>query len=188
MNKEYWEAYWNFTGDGGMSQGRSPFCIWVIEHHSNLISNINVVDMCCGNGRDSVALERWTDNFTAVDISGNPHLMRKTSVFCKQTIKDFCANNKPPDTLYCRFGFHSIEEEDENILLDWCEGCLVAEMRSSGGRRPDHTHERRLIDPVDFFIKLYSKGFQVTYFSESYGYATTDTEDPKIIRLIASKR
>ncbi len=202
MNKQYWEQYWlNLKHDQlesneasvfiddllerGMEMKCSQFCKWIVENHSYLMDGVSVVDMCCGRGIDSFVIEQLSSNFKAVDIACELNL--KIGTFHKQEIKSFCSNNQSPNTLYCRFGFHAIDESDEDVLLDWCSNYLVAEIRSIGGCRPDHTHERRLIDPFMFLEKLCVRGFDIRYFSENYGYAVNRHEDPKIIRLIAQK-
>ena len=159
----------------------SPFSLFVINN-AYIDNEDTVVDLCCGDGRDTNYLQRNCKSIIGVDQACS----HNGKGFIRSTVQDYIAKNAPPDITYCRFGFHAMDENVEQDILDWSK-CIVAEFRSDVGPRPENDHYRRFINGSKFLYKVLESGFSVKYFCQSYGLSSTEKEDPNLIRFIGKR-
>lgn len=129
----------------------------------------SVVDLGCGNGRD-------TDYLGAVGVDS-----------AVEKYKGDAISPPPADNYYARFFFHAIIEGDEDKLLNRIHGTLYAESRAEGDDSFVDDHYRRLIDPNKFTTKLLGLGYSLIYLAVSRGLAEYKGEDPLIFRIVAKR-
>jgi hypothetical protein len=178
VNIEYWKRFYT----SNHTSNPSSFAKWVIKHP--ILNEVQtLVDLCCGNGRDSYFLGKKF-SVLGVDQAVKPN-DSKTTIFFQEDISNYIENNSCPDAVYIRFGLHAIEEETEELILNWCSGILLIETRSVHDVPDNKDHLRRLTDGTALLRKLIDRDYEIIHYSESRNVAKFRGEDPLIIRLIA---
>ena len=205
MDKSYWEDYYlNHRQPVGPSTF-AEFCIQYLDNSGKL------VELGCGNGRDSVFFGTETN----VIISGMDQCHKEVA-FLNENYKNDnlsfeCADftqlptiENSLDYLYSRFTLHSIKLEEENRTLSWCYtnlkpgGKLMLEVRSikdelfGQGIAVEESafitdHYRRFANYDNLLKKLEELNFNIEYSVEDKGLAVYKEEDPVVIRIIAKK-
>ena len=207
-DKAYWTSYYaRLNGDQRFIQP-SHFAQCLAEQ--NLIQGKRIIELGCGNGRDSVHFARNGAAVTAIDQCKNAGKLLFDLPNITFFAKDFTRlepmnPTERYDVVYSRFTMHSIDYEGENRVLSWAFHNLVPggylcveartlkdELAGKGLYKGQNTwfygnHHRRFIDVADFKEKLASIGFELLLFAESKGFATCPLEDPVIMRVIAHK-
>lgn len=168
------------------SSSFSKFCSAYLNKGDKLL------DICCGNGRDSIFFIGKGLNVHAFDIN---------SIEQKFNFKEFDLLSKEHNFsleetfnhIYCRFVLHAIPEDLEDYILINSnklllkDGLLFIEVRSDKGKVPDNTHYRRLISKDKLKQKLINLNFEILYEVESTGLSMYNKEDPVLIRFVAKK-
>jgi SAM-dependent methyltransferase len=171
-----------------------------------------LVDLGCGNGRDSLFfLENGIKVLSVDSCQLIIDVLKKT--ITQENIEFFCDNfidnpkiyNRKYDYFYSRFTIHSITEDEENILLSNVfnslnhGGLFFIEVRGihdeiygkgePAGRNAYiyNNHFRRFIVNDELINALVNKGFEIIFNKEARGFAKYVNEDPLIIRIIARK-
>lgn len=178
MNKGYWQRFYK-TKRVSTPSLFAKFCLPRIK------GNISLVDLGCGNGRDSLYFEKHGFLVDGVDESSNVKDDGGTTFFHRGKIENYIKKYSPSSVVYCRFLFHAVGETVEDRILDWAHGILCAEMRSDKGTFKGH--KRRLINGKKFLNKLIQRGYEILYYDEGTGFAPFGKEDPVIIRVIARR-
>lgn len=207
MEKNYWDGFYDKYG---APIKPSDFALYVEKEYSNLSSSI--VDVGCGNGRDSFYFASKGINCVGIDQSDKAVEINKTSIPSSINGLDFLHGDFPSFdysklnldkfSIYSRFTLHSINYDEEKVFFDNLTNLgglshVFIEVRSindsiygDGKKVGEHefitSHYRRFIDPDILYEKL-SKSFEIKYFNESLGYSKTDDDDPCLIRVIAKK-
>ena len=186
----------------------SPFA----EHVANkLNTQQNILEIGCGNGRDSKFFSSKGHHVTGLDRSGEAIELCKNLYssepieFFFGTITDIAKTNKKKyDLIYSRFVIHamSLNEELEMLTMSYRllnkDGQFFTECRSINdplsrtGEILSHTervkgHYRRFIVLEEFIHRLIEAGFEIIETIESNGLAKFGEEDPMVIRVNASK-
>jgi SAM-dependent methyltransferase len=204
MNKSYWNNYYSHTPP---PLEPSPFAVYVLPR---LETGKNLIDVGCGNGRDSLFFSRNGLNVTAIDESEvaiesikkqNGAIRAITDNFVDTAV--FGTQNF--DYAYSRFSVHAIAEDQEPRLLENIYRSLVAggylfiETRSvldeffgkgeAAGRNAyiHDDHYRRFIVMDELINSLSAAGFEITESGQNSGFAVYEDEDPIVIRVIARK-
>ena len=203
---EYWNSY--YESDHGIEKPS----LFAKEVGNYLKVNGNLLELGCGNGRDSVYFYSLGINVTAIDASDRAINSLKET-YAKQNIcficDDFVCSTVifagQYDYVYSRFSLHAINEEQETELIQNVykvlkeSGKFFIEVRSvhdnlygkgeNVGRNSYiyDGHYRRFIVKEELIKKLESVGFFVEYAEENKGFAPFKGEDPPIIRMILSK-
>ncbi|MBE6486510.1 MAG: class I SAM-dependent methyltransferase [Methanosphaera stadtmanae] len=202
-NKDYWAGYYKKHPNPVEPSTFAQFCTEYIQEGKKLI------ELGCGNGRDSVYFRKKNLNVTAIDQVDEEvaYLNEKYGDKCLEFIaKDFSnlRTDKFYDYIYSRFTLHSIDQEAEKRVFKWIshqlnsEGYFFLEVRSlndpmfkKGEQISDTenitTHYRRYLDFEDTVKKLEELGLNVVYKIESQGLAVYKDDDPMLIRIIAKK-
>ncbi len=169
MNKNHWDKWY-----GGFNEDKpSPFCQWFVGRNYSG----SLIELGAGNGRD---LKLLSKHFKAngIDQSFDGNGVRKI------TIEDYIENNPSPDVVYTRFVWHSIDDELQEKIIDWCRGVLVIEARTDKGEPTLYTdHERNLVNVEK--LKEQLKNYHIIYCRENTGWAKYKDENPPVVRLIA---
>lgn len=158
-----------------------------------------VLEIGCGNGRDSFYLKDYCKEVYAVDKSSvsieELQKSKKDKVhFVCCDVSDI-SNLPTPSVVYARFFLHSITKEKEVELFEWLSTLpnstlLLIECRSEKDVEDRHhgsDHFRRLINYDNLLSDLASKGYVIEYSIESKGLSPYHEEDPFLIRVVGRK-
>ena len=204
-DKEYWTKFYSTNPQLNNPSTFAQFAIDYLDEGKNLI------DMGCGNGRDTVFFALNNINALGVDqVEAEIDNLSKThNENDKLNFKaDDFTRLDPAETkydyVYSRFTFHSIPEKNEDMTLDWIEeniqkdGLFLLEARSikdpmfqKGRKLSDDEnctdHYRRYLHFDKITQKIEDHGFEIIYKVESDGLAVYKDDDPVVIRVIAKK-
>jgi len=201
----YWDEY--YKKDAAPSFP-SPFAGYVAN---KLRTKQNILEIGCGNGRDSKFFSSKGHHVTGLDRSGKAIELCK-SLYSDEPIEFFFGevtditkiNKKKYDLIYSRFVVHamSINEELEMLKTSYQllnnNGQFFIECRSindplsNTGEVLSHTeriegHYRRFIILEELKQRLIKVGFEIIEAIESNGLANLGEEDPVVIRVEAIK-
>jgi len=184
MNEEYWNNYYTRYTEPFEPSSFSRFALQYMNKAEKLI------DLGCGNCRDSVFFSKNDINVIAIDKS------ESTQAICADVTK---LRNINTTHSYARFLLHCLTDEEENDLLRWVKRntkkYLFIETRSDAGNRLPSTHYRRYINMNKLLSKLIYFNFKIKYCKESNGLSIYDSKfgadenkqdiDPILIRVVA---
>lgn len=206
-DSEYWDSYY---AEGKASEKPSLFAQWILPQ---LTKQRNILDLGCGNGRDSIFFLNNGMNVTAIDAS--PQVIKSLeSKIKKRNIyficDDFVCSSMifagQYDYCYSRFSLHAINEKQEmevvkNVFKVLKNGgkffietrSVADEIYGKGVKVGEDSyyydgHFRRFIRRERLIERLKEVGFEIEYERESRGFAPWGEEDPFIIRIVASKK
>tara|TARA_Y100001938_G_scaffold149940_1_gene238819 strand:- start:19370 stop:19942 length:573 start_codon:yes stop_codon:yes gene_type:complete len=179
---KYWKKYYSETAAFTLS---SSFCKFVCDTID--LTNMRVLELCCGDGRDTFVLGHHCSSITAVDYASTI-TSSKNITFIKSDINDFLKFKKPSnyDLVYCRFGIHSVTEDIEDQILQF-SNYIAFEFRSDKDNSFIDDHYRRTINGSNFIKKLLQNQFEICYYKEATNLAVYKDQDPVIIRVVARK-
>ena len=201
---DYWEKYYATHREPTPCSNFAKFVLPFLKPDHLLL------ELGCGNGKDSIHFARNGVNVLAVDqCTKEMHFLSEK--FAELPNIDFTSGDMTalegvpnPDYVYSRFTLHAIDLEGEKKVLSWVsknlnpKGLFLIEVRSvndelygQGTPMPDNAyftdHYRRfeVLDELEQRIK--DTGLEVIYKLESKGLAPYNDKDPSIIRIIAMK-
>lgn len=204
-SSSYWESYYSKHRDAAQpsffAQFIAPF----------LTKGKSLVEIGCGNGRDSLFFAHQELNVQAIDQCTeevaylNDKHTDKPNITFHAGDMGMLANYGTIDYLYSRFSIHSVNREIENKVFQWAsdnitnDGLFFIEVRSINdelygqgtevGKHEFSTdHYRRFIELSEITALSKTHGFNVLYSLESQGLAPYKDEDPAVIRLILQKK
>lgn len=202
-DKEYWHKYYKKNYSPYKESDFAKFVLQFLEKEKYLL------ELGCGNGRDSIFFSKNLINVLAVDqVSDEINFLN--SNFSNERIKFICDDFTNLEVLdnfdyiYSRFTIHSITESEEDRVLKWVfkhlykNGLFFIESRSindimyNNGTKLSINenftdHYRRYMNKDKFISKLEYIGFKIRYSIEDKGLAVSEKEDPFIVRIIAEK-
>ncbi|MBE6498970.1 MAG: class I SAM-dependent methyltransferase [Methanobrevibacter thaueri] len=209
-DKNYWTEYYSTHSK---PTGASTFAEFVVDR---LEAGKNLIELGCGNGRDSLFFSENNVNVVAVDQVCsemeylNEHYANDNITFVcgdftnlAESSEDII-NNTQFDYIYSRFTFHSINEAKEDRTLAWITqhldegGLFLLEARSLNdpmfkkGDALSETenftnHYRRYMDLDKFTKKLEDLGFEILFKIEDKDLAPYKDDNPYVIRIVAKK-
>ncbi len=204
LKNEYWEDYYRHENAPLIP---SQFAVFAMNEYPEIRT---VVDIGCGNGRDSfffaahikrvlgfdgseAAIEACEQRKAALGISHLSFVNSDVSNLA-ETIAPLLANESPPIMLYSRFLLHSLTADQEEILihnvrsiLRKTSGIFIAEFRTvkdSDLRKETAPHFRRFVNPSEFLGRCRQHSLQPTYFVEGTGFAKYRRDDAHVARVI----
>lgn len=205
MDKSYWNTF--YATNKAVNEP-SLFAQWVMQQ---METGKKVVDMGCGNGRDSIFfMEKGMDVY-AVDASevAIEHIAERYPDRIHVENKDFISylgrNNEKFDYLYSRFTIHAISEDEQNMCIQNAYKalkpngkifievrCTKDELYGKGSLVAKNTffyngHNRRFIEKDELVSDLEEQGFAIGYAEEKKGFAPFGDMDPIVLRVIALK-
>ena len=189
---DYWK---NIYQNANIPNEPSNFAKFVVNELGSKIET--VVDLGCGNGRDSYYLQRYA-RVVGVDHASKPNDTDNASFVQSgmESVEGYY------DLIYMRFSLHSVNEEIEERVLDYAKSnCkyLAIEARSTndvlcGGDKSNSVettyakaHYRRYINIKTLEKQLLSRGFTIEHISESDKYACYKGTTPMCLRIIAKR-
>lgn len=200
---ELWEAF--YSGDTQVFYP-SEFAKSVLPQ---LKTGEHILDVGCGNGRDSIFFAQHGLNVTALDMSREAiaYIEAHEPKVCA-VCGDFAAApvfSTQYDSIYSRFFIHALTSEQELILLERCytalrkggkmfieTRCTEDELCGVGERLSDTEwvldgHYRRFIIPKQLTTRLSAQGFTNIHAICEKGFAPLRDMDPVILRITAEK-
>lgn len=178
MNEEYWEDFYK-SFDVKSPSSFAKFCLDYIDKSKTLI------DVGCGNGRDSYFFAKHGINTIGVDQANQPKEAHKVRFMREDYAKIPFINNQ----VYARFFLHAIENLEIAQFLLKCNGLVMLEFRSVGDIPIIYQdHRRNMVDGRSVFETLADQDFTILWYQLSHGLAKYKDEDPLICRIIAKKR
>ncbi len=204
-DRYYWNTYYIDCKE--KKEGPSDFAVTI---EKELERESHILELGCGNGRDSLYFLNKGHRVTAIDGSDTAIDMLKAitsdcmnAIFvCDDFVKCESLYQVKYDCIYSRFTLHAITEEQENELLEKLKGalalggrvCIEARTVHDGifglGKKVDRNafyyngHFRRFIDVENFKEKIEKMGFKVLSLEESTGFSKTADSDPVLMRCI----
>ena len=207
MDREYWNEFYK---KGLANKEPTLFAQYVSENY--LEDGKTILELGCGNGRDSLYFGKKDLNVIAID--GADQVIESLQLEnCNSKVKffrdDFVTTDiyktKKVNYVYSRFTLHAITEEQEDILLKNVYqgieegGMFFIEVRSvrddlfGKGKKVDRNayfyneHYRRFIVMDELEEKLKENGFTIIFSKESRGFAPYKDQNPYVIRVVAKK-
>ena len=196
QTKNYWKNL--YYSDVELPTNNSSFAEFV---YSYLPEKQTLVDIGCGNGRDTAYFEKKYDRVYGYDFVSNPNYLANTNKLIIEDVENFDVYYA--QIYYMRFFAHAIDEDVFDSLLEKisfnkdCKICV--ETRSS----KEYTKDPKLVTNFDSGIGsahyriLYSKDyleqkisnrFKIDYIVEDKNLAHYLNDNPYIIRIIASTK
>jgi SAM-dependent methyltransferase len=207
MDYKYWNEYYSKQV---APKQPSKFAMDIMMY---LEKDKKMVELGCGNGRDSIFFSESGVDVIAIDqsdasiqILNNNNYNDKIEFISDDFIRTNILKNEIFDYAYSRFTIHSILEEEEDILVKRVhdalkyKGLFFIEVRSikddiyglgtNIGRNiyVYNEHRRRFIVIDELVEKLKSAGFNIIFANESNNYAIYKDQNPIVIRIIAQKQ
>lgn len=203
-------AYWNAFYGQKIKEIEEPsnFARFVLPY---LKPGKKLMDIGCGNGRDSIYFAKNQLMVTGVDasetaISQLQGYNEKNALFvCDDFVTCKALYQMQYDYFYSRWTIHAISEKQEDELLRNIkdsikpDGLFFVEVRSTKdelygkGKLVEknaffyNEHYRRFIDKAEFGRKLEKLGFEIIFEKEKKGFSKTRESDPTLIRIVAKK-
>ena len=201
-NTIYWDMYYRNKMAKTEASPFGKYALTLFEKGKN------VLELGCGNGRDSLYFAEQGMWVTALDTSKvaidflNINSPQNAKFICKDFVS-FNYEENSFDYVYSRFTLHSITKKQENILFNGIknalknDGKLLIEVRGTkdklfgvGKALGDNAffydnHYRRFANFKELCEKLSYFGFTIEYAKEDKGFAPYGNEDPVVIRLVA---
>lgn len=202
---EYWEN--QYKTNKGICKP-SDFAKYIIKNQLN--GEQKILDLGCGNGRDSIAFAKFANYVFGIDTSKSAIDLcqslynNKNLQFLNTSIDKLYPDYKNFfDVIYSRFMLHSMTLFEEISMLNYARfllknnGKLLIECRSINdelARKGEvlspteriFGHYRRFIVLDELLDRLYDHNFNIDYSQESKGLAICGEDDPTMIRIIAT--
>lgn len=195
-NYNYWQNFYETFN----IREPSNFALFIRNYIKKKMEVKIIVDLGCGNGRDSYFFAGKKYKVTAIDFvkteikHSNIQFLQKDFTKLEDII--YC------DLLYSRFSLHSITSEQENDVLIWASksikknGLFCIEARTTEdvlfgkGKKISedeyiYGHYRRFIHYEKLLDKLKKNNFAVEYWGLGKKWATFKKENPALIRIVA---
>ena len=201
----YWDKFYkNFN-----LKKPSDFAIFIAKRKNTG----NLIDIGCGNGRDSIFFQNDKTNVLGIDtckyiIDKNIQLTKQNKkikfknidISSKKFLKIEKFNN-----VYCRFVLHIINSEKEDLLLNNIKkitkknSLIFFEFRTTNdklykiGKKISKyerytDHYRRFINVNDFLKKIIQLNvFSLLYLNEDTNFSKIYKENPTLCRIILKK-
>ncbi len=202
---EYWNSYYLKNPNFEPSQ----FAQDVLK---KMEPGKNLLELGCGNGRDSLYFSNNGLHVTGIDASEiaikrlKKEQVNADSLFiCDDFVKSEAIFQRQYDYIYSRFTLHAINEKQETVLLNSIMGALKTNGKLFIEARSIHDelygkgeciekdayiyndHFRRFIDVQELREKLVQRGFSILYSEESDQFSPMADSKPILIRVIATK-
>ncbi len=208
MDNNYWE---NFYSKQNAELKPSLFAVYVNGLMND--NRKNIIELGCGNGRDSIFFANNNHNVLAIDqckteiaFLQNHYKQVENLIFRCDDFTSLKTDNSY-DIVYSRFTLHSINKVEEQRVLKWAYNCLntnglfCIEVR---GQRNEiyklgkaveneqdafvyNDHYRRFLNFDILCSDLRNLGFDLIFAAEDKDFAPFNGENETYIRVIAKK-
>lgn len=198
-DKNYWQGYYN---EKMALVAPSPFAKYVFKNY--LKKNMKLLELGCGNGRDSLFFANHDITVVAIDQCmvklAHPNITFKQCDFTSPP------DNMDVDVIYSRLSLHSIDKSSYERIMKWFRNIdhkviLCIEVRGKKNEYyglgtvsltdPDmfnfQDHYRRFIDFEILKNDIKNAGYEFLYAKERKGFAPYKGTNQTFIRLICEK-
>ena len=207
MNDKYNEkeliSFWNkYYKDRDETLPRSDFAEFTMRY---LKKEKSLIDIGCGDGRDSVFFSKQNIFTTGVDFSTlaikkNKELKNAYLKFELLNLNEIQSYRRNFNYAYCRFLFHAINEDIEDNLFVWFKQnikdmvFIETRVEEELTLNTEQDHFRRHFKEEDFLKKILNLGYKILYSETSNNfskykkiYNVSDLKhDPLLLRAIIS--
>lgn len=208
----YWNEY--YKQKSAMANESSPFAREMLNRMAAPGDREKyLLDLGCGNGRDSIFFAVNGLHVTGIDASyvaidrlektyeNNDYL----EFICDDFVTAAVLYQREYDYCYSRFVLHAINARQEDVLLKNVYGALKKDGLFMLEARTIHDpiygmgklveknayiyndHYRRFLVPGEIMEKCEKIGFHIVYSEENNGFSKTEMEDPVLLRLVLKK-
>lgn len=210
MTETYWEDFYKKYTLKLEPTEFSKYCLSFIKKYYNKIENLKLLDLGCGNGRDSFY---FADNSIAVIGIDKCNVIidknkQSNDINLNFIVDDFITTKEKADVYYSRFTIHCINEELLNMFLKnvfdkmkngdifFIETRSIKEFTECYNNDRLETYYKGSIGDKHYRIlysleylkqKMIEIGFKILNEKEDKGLAKFRDEDPFVIRLICTK-
>lgn len=210
-DEDYWNKYYaNRTEISELKEEPSLFASDMLQRYMECGKNL--VELGCGNGRDSLYFAKNGLNVTGIDASQiaidklrENHSMDHCVFICDDFVSVESIYQIQYDYCYSRFTLHAINERQETQILKKAydmlkeNGYLFIEARSIKDKKYGvgqaveknaficDGHYRRFIDLAELLLKLKDIGFSIIESAESDQFAPLKGDNAVCIRVVAQK-
>ena len=206
----YWNAYYAKKDVPAIPSNFAQSILPTIDKSKTLL------ELGCGNGRDSFFFARNNIHTIALDLSAQA--IEQNSSYGHENVSfqvaDFTAldkdqfSNENVGNVYSRFTLHSVDHDSYVRTIDWCaehfesnsggDGLLFLEARTMndplcgqgthvGTGEFVTTHYRRFADIKDVMSDLKSRNFNIIHASENYTDSWYKDDHAVVYRITAKK-
>ncbi|MCL3816995.1 class I SAM-dependent methyltransferase [Aeromicrobium wangtongii] len=204
---QYWERYYAERKSTKVPVP-SQFAAFLAQE---IPDNATVVDVGCGNGRDSIFFAAQAHPVLGLDGShaaidacrtvasaaGVDHARFETvgvtDASFGSVLRRLVAEARGPVVVYARFFLHAITDDAQAEMISAVAAALrpddlfAVEYRTTKDAaliKETAEHYRRYIDPAQLIVEVCRQGFAVDYAVEGFGYAKYRHDDAHIARAI----
>jgi tellurite methyltransferase len=201
----YWDAY--YAKSKSVPSWPSQFACFTLEEiHEISTDSPTIIDIGCGNGRDSFFFAK--SGIPVIGLDGSKQIVKANNAAAADNTKfihcnfnDIGSVNAAIDSLkslsnlviYSRFFIHAIDGHAEDMVVRLCgelrQECSLAafEFRIKGdeeGTKETAKHFRRFQNHTGFIAKFEKQGFRKIYEITGKGYAKYKNDDALVCRLL----
>ncbi|MBQ9361462.1 MAG: adenylyl-sulfate kinase [Lachnospiraceae bacterium] len=206
-DRKYWNQFYM-----RLKSGLDKPSDFAVEVNKRLRPHSHIMELGCGNGRDSLFFLSQGHSVIAVDgsdaaidrLNGLTATDKNALFVCDDFVKCHALYQMQYDCVYSRFTLHAIDDDQEDeLLMNTREalnsgGMLCIEARTVHdeiygiGEKVGHNaykyndHYRRFIDAEEFRAKIEKMGFEIIECVESQGFSKTEDSDPVLMRCVAT--
>lgn len=204
---QYWENYYAARKSTRVA-APSQFAVFVAQEISE---DATVIDVGCGNGRDSIFFA--TQAHPVLGLDGSPAAIETcrtvagatgeeharfeaigvTDPGFASTLSRAVADAHGQVVVYARFFLHAITDAEQTEMISSVATALrtgdlfTVEYRTTKDAalaKETAEHYRRYIDPSRLIVEVSSKGFSVEYAVEGFGFAKYHHDDAHAARAV----
>jgi Tellurite resistance protein TehB. len=208
MDKSYWEDFYARQNAELKPSLFARFVSSLLDQNQK-----SLIELGCGNGRDSLYFANLDHNVTAIDqCESEIKFLKSRYQKCENLIfrcADFSQleSTRKYDVIYSRFTLHSVDAQQEAKVCSWAfenlnhSGIFCVEVRGQKNEifkfgdpvegDPDafiyNDHYRRFVNFDRFCSNLKQLGFHLPFAAEEKGFAPFMGKDETYIRVIAKR-
>lgn len=185
MNEKYWEKFYR-TKRITRPSDFAKFCLKYLPKKQS-----KIVDLGCGNGRDSYFFAKKGHIALGIDKNNLPKDHHRATFIKADVFSTSCYASLFADVLYARFLLHAVHILDVHMIIYACipGTYFMAEFRCCGDKPKIYkNHYRNFVNPEWLLCNMLAMNYEIIYCEKGYGFAKYKGEDPLVGRIIGRKK